>query len=94
MDDETRADLNKLAGLVEVFHDALRITDEEQMCHVIREHKLTWEQCNLKLLNSKAVWAALLPHMGAEAVIRNLGRMTSCDTFTETSNEDLVRFDL
>lgn len=92
MDDETRQGLSKLSNLIQVFDTAINVTNEEQLCSMIREHKLTWEQCNSELLKSKQVWIALLPHMPIEATIRNLARMTSYGLFAENSeDEEMVR---
>lgn len=92
MDDKTKQELNKLSDLIEVFDTAINVTNEEQLCSMIREHKLTWEQCNSNLLKSKQVWIALLPHMPIEATIRNLARMTSYGLFAENSeDEQMVR---
>lgn len=44
---------------------------------LITEHRLTWEMLNTGWLNDPDVWAAMLPHMPMEAMIRNLPKMTA-----------------
>jgi hypothetical protein len=93
MDRGTSEKLHKLVRLIEVFDRATNVTDEKELCYLIKEHKLTWEQCNSELLKSKEVWIALLPHMPIEATIRNLGRMTKNGLFAENSeDEQMVRY--
>lgn len=43
---------------------------------LIQEHNLPREIVPTELLNKKEIWEALLPHMGMEAMIRNLATMT------------------
>lgn len=45
---------------------------------LIEEYKLPREMIgDTKLLNDRRIWEALLPHMGMEAMVRNLGTMTN-----------------
>ncbi|XP_060553103.1 RNA-binding protein RO60-like [Ruditapes philippinarum] len=93
MDRGTSEKLHKLVRLIEVFDRATNVTDEKELCYLIKEHKLTWEQCNSELLKSKEVWIALLPHMPIEATIRNLGRMTKNGLFAENSEDEQMVLD-
>lgn len=93
MDNETRGQLNKLSELIQIFDSAITVTKEEELCSMIREYELTWEQCNSELLKSKSIWIALLPHMPIEATIRNLGRMTSYGMFAENSEDEQMVLD-
>lgn len=88
MDDETAAKFRKISNLIKVFDDASRCDEVQQLCSLITEYKLTWEQCNRNLLREKEVWLALLPHMSAEAMTRNLGRMLSLGMFAENSEDE------
>lgn len=88
MDEETSAKFHKISKLIKVFDDASRCDGVPQLCSLITEYKLTWEQCNRNLLKKKEVWLALLPHMPIEALTRNLGRMSSLRMFAENSEDE------
>ena len=53
--------------------------DVQQVCEAIRRHNLVREHVPTQLLNSIDVWKALLINMPLNAMIRNLGKMTSMD---------------
>jgi 60 kDa SS-A/Ro ribonucleoprotein len=53
-----------------------RTTDAREAVKLIEQFKLPREVIPTELLNTKEVWAALLPHMGIEAMVRNLATMT------------------
>ena len=89
-DSEAPEIMKKLVTLIEVFDSAINVTNEQHLCYLIKEHHLTWEQCNSELLKSKDVWIALLPHMPIEATIRNLGRMTKNGLFAENSEDEQI----
>ncbi|XP_053373250.1 RNA-binding protein RO60-like [Mercenaria mercenaria] len=90
---ETAAKLDKLAVFIENFEQAGSCKNPQQLCSMIRQYKLTWEQCNSELLKNKDVWLALLPHMPIEATIRNLGRMTSYGMLAENSEDEQLVLD-
>jgi 60 kDa SS-A/Ro ribonucleoprotein len=50
--------------------------DVTQAVKLITDFKLPREVLPTELLNQKDIWAALLPHMGMEAMVRNLATMT------------------
>ena len=57
--------------------NALRNTkDAKTAAKLITDFKLPREVVPTELLNEKVVWEALLPHMGAEALVRNLATLT------------------
>lgn len=49
----------------------------KQSIQLIKEYNMPWEAIPTKLLNKKEVWEALLDNMPLNALIRNLGKMTS-----------------
>lgn len=80
--------LNSVISLISHVELAKDTTDSDTLCQLIREHKLVWEHCPSQLLASKDVWMALLEHMPIEAMIRNLGKMTSIGLFEEGSEAE------
>jgi len=72
-----RPSRENLPRLVEVFEEMKLVKDAKTAARLIREHKLPRETVPTELLNNVEVWEALLPHMGATAMIRNLGKMTA-----------------
>jgi 60 kDa SS-A/Ro ribonucleoprotein len=50
--------------------------DVKAAVKLIEAHKLPREVIPTELLNTKAVWESLLPHMGTTALVRNLATMT------------------
>ncbi|XP_053373239.1 RNA-binding protein RO60-like [Mercenaria mercenaria] len=93
MSQEEASKFRKISGLIKVFDDAARCGDANNLCAMIKEHKLAWEQCNQNLRNKKEIWCALLPHMPPEALIRNLGKMTSYGMFAENSEDEQEALD-
>jgi len=61
--------------LLWVYERAKRATSEDEICGLIREHRLTWEFVPSEWLGSSDVWAELLPNLPLGALLRNLGRM-------------------
>lgn len=77
----------KIANLVKIYEEASRCMVADQLCQYISTHKLAHEHCPTEMLREKSVWAALLPHMPDEAMLRNLGRMSNLGMF-ETNGQD------
>jgi 60 kDa SS-A/Ro ribonucleoprotein len=50
--------------------------DAKTAVRLITDHKLPREVVPTELLNSPEVWLALLPHMGLEALVRNVATLT------------------
>lgn len=63
---------------------------EDDICKFIDKYNLSREHLHTSYLNSTKVWATLLKSMGATAVMRNLGKMSSIKLF-ENSPESLER---
>lgn len=73
-------------AVIMAFEEA-KTANREDLIRIIRDHKLTREMVPTEALNDAKVWAALLPHMKAEAVIRNLGKMTAVGLVKPLSDE-------
>lgn len=67
----------KMIEFLEATEKAKRCTDEDDMVKMIREHGLEREHLPTQLLNSRKVWEALVMNLRMEAVIRNLGKISS-----------------
>ncbi|XP_060590927.1 RNA-binding protein RO60-like [Ruditapes philippinarum] len=91
--DEEKAKLENIRDLITVYDDASRCQNVQQLCHMIREHKLAWEHCNQTLIKNRDVWHNLLPHMPIEALVRNLSRMTKYGLLTENSEDEQMVLD-
>ena len=77
--------------LVWAFEKAQRSKDEKEVARLVADYRLPWEAVPSELLNSQHVWMALLPHLGLEAVTRNLGRLTAnCVIAPNSDGERLV----
>ena len=60
-------------------------TDEKEIARLVSDFKLPWEAIDTKWLNSHIVWDALLENIFPEALMRNLGRLTSNGYITPMS---------
>lgn len=60
--------------------------DPKTAAKLITDHNLPREVVPTELWNEKVVWEALLPHMGLEAMIRNLATMTRVGLIAPNSN--------
>lgn len=55
-----------------------KVTDsEKEIARLVRDYRLPWEAIDTKWLNSHFVWDALMENIFPEALMRNLGRLTS-----------------
>lgn len=81
-------ELRKVVELIENIERAMTVTDEDEMCDLIHKWGLVREQCPSQLLNSQKVWIALLEKMPVEAMIRNLGVMSSHGLFQNGSDDE------
>jgi 60 kDa SS-A/Ro ribonucleoprotein len=78
--------------IIEGYELIKEVTDAKVAAKLITDYKLPRETVPTQLLNSVEVWGALLPHMGATAVVRNLAKMTSVGLIAPFSDgEKLVR---
>lgn len=74
------ADTERLEHLplqIVAFEDVKRAETVEQVVALIRDYRLPHECVPNEWKNHKEVWEALLEDMGASAMLRNLGKMTS-----------------
>jgi len=62
----------------------------DEIVRLITKFDLTWEMLPTELLNEKAIWAALLPHLPYTALMRNLAKMTSVGLFADRTRLALV----
>ncbi len=53
-----------------------RTANKQELLKLISEYKLPREALPTTALNDPEVWAAMLPHLGLTALLRNLGTMT------------------
>lgn len=56
---------------------AKNTTSEKEIAKLVSDFKLPWEAIDTKWLNSHVVWDALMENIMPEALMRNLGRLTS-----------------
>jgi 60 kDa SS-A/Ro ribonucleoprotein len=75
-DKKRRFELNPLPPMIEAFEELKTITDIKRAVELISKYKLPREAVPTQLLTKRDVWDALLPHMGATAMMRNIATMT------------------
>lgn len=66
-----------LPAIVQGFELAKEATDTKTVVKLIQDYNLSMEMIPTESRNDVKVWEALLPRMGATAVIRNLNKMTA-----------------
>ncbi|KAK3588089.1 hypothetical protein CHS0354_012145 [Potamilus streckersoni] len=76
-------DLQKIHAFLEACEVAMNSQDVTEVCRIIREHRLDWQHVNNRMLSQSKIWEALLDHIPIEALLRNLGVMTSLGLFAE-----------
>uniref|UniRef100_A0AAR2IS49 TROVE domain-containing protein n=1 Tax=Pygocentrus nattereri TaxID=42514 RepID=A0AAR2IS49_PYGNA len=74
---ESSEELLKVFAYLEAVEKAKHSTDEQEVVHLIEEHRLEREQILTNHLKSKEVWKALLKEMPVAALMRHLGKMTA-----------------
>ena len=83
--------LSFLKAVEEVKRLGNNLDDVQRVCAAIREHSLVREHVPTQMLNSIDIWKALLINMPLNAMIRNLGKMSSMDMLGPDSVEtDIV----
>lgn len=88
--------LEKVTG--GVVRDYLQAVEEvkaigcslSRMVELVTDYQLPWEVLPTEAHEHREVWEALLPSMGAEAMLRNLGRFSRLGLFDSTANVDQV----
>jgi 60 kDa SS-A/Ro ribonucleoprotein len=73
---------DELTDLASAFEAAKLATSAKDIVRFIEQYGLPREAIDTKWLNYKTVWHALLPHMPAHALVRNLGKLTSVEVLT------------
>lgn len=79
--------LTQLHPQILAFEEA-KTADEARVIQLIRDHNLPREAIRTDLLNSPAVWEALLERMPMTAMIRNLATMTRSGLLTSMSDAE------
>ena len=64
--------------------------DTKRQIELIGQFELPWEVLPTKVLNNPKVWESMLPTLGMNAVIRNLGKMSSINLLKPLSNAEEV----
>lgn len=77
VDGELKADMSDSLLVVKAVEDMKHFTEAKDVVNYIVDYGLPRECVPTQFLNSPAVWEALLNKMGVEAMVRNLGKMTS-----------------
>ncbi|NNJ24138.1 TROVE domain-containing protein [Alienimonas chondri] len=82
---------DKLPAIVRAHETAMAASPRKSLVHLIEAHRLPWEALPTWANADPAVWRAMLPHLGATALLRNLGNMTRIGALAPLSAaEDLV----
>ncbi len=69
-------DAAKLPPIVRAHLEAMAASPAKSLVSLIETHRLPWEALPTWANADPAVWRAMLPHLGATALLRNLGNMT------------------
>ena len=69
-------DESTLPAVVRAHLEAMAASPAKSLVRLIEEHRLPWEALPTRANADPAVWRAMLPHLGATALLRNLGNMT------------------
>lgn len=77
VDGELKTDMSDRLRVVRAVEDMKHFTEVKDAVNYIVDFGLPRECVPTQFLNSPQVWEALLDKMGVEAMIRNLGKMTS-----------------
>ena len=65
--------------IISAFEEA-KTANKNRVIDLITEHNMTWEMLPTNMLKKPEVWGAMLRNMPVNAMLRNLGRMTSIGT--------------
>lgn len=87
-DNKAKYDQELLPNIALGYLIAKSAKTDSEIVRAINEFKLPREAIPTEFLNSPKVWEALLPHMGATALIRNLGKMTSVGLISATNDAE------
>ncbi len=75
-----------LPKIVQGFERCKRATSAKEVAQLITDYQLPQECVPNEWKSYKEVWEALLPHMGMQALLRNLGKMSSIGFLAPLSN--------
>ncbi|MEM9702697.1 MAG: TROVE domain-containing protein [Planctomycetota bacterium] len=81
---------SKLPAIVTAHEDAITAPRAKTLVPLIENHRLPWEALPTWANAEPAVWRAMLPHLGATALLRNLGNMTRLGALAPLSEAEDV----
>lgn len=73
------AEISRTLAFLKAVEAAKQAKTAEAIVPLIQQFRLAREHVPTQLLNSVAVWEAMLPHMPLTALIRNLGKMSAIE---------------
>lgn len=74
---ELKENMSDRLRVVQAVEEMKHLVEAKDVASYIKNFNLPREVVPTQFLNSKEVWEALLPTMGLEALVRNLGKMSS-----------------
>jgi 60 kDa SS-A/Ro ribonucleoprotein len=80
-----KGELSDEAGAFLAAVEQAKTASKRELVGLIGEHRLPRECVPTEHLTDPDVWAALLPHMGLEALVRNLGNLSKCGLLSPLS---------
>jgi 60 kDa SS-A/Ro ribonucleoprotein len=83
-------DADYLVGLADCDYRMSKATNVDEVIMLINAYKAPRELVPTEYINDRRVWEALLPNMGAEAMVRNLGNMSKNGVFASSDNAKFV----
>lgn len=72
--------------MIAAFEKAKAATSVDEVVAAITEGNLPWEAVPSQWLREPKVWEAILPHLGLNALMRNLGRLSNIGLLTMNSD--------
>ncbi|PAV73215.1 hypothetical protein WR25_14306 [Diploscapter pachys] len=82
---------SKALNLIEAVLNLKNEKDEAKVVEAIKTHKLVREHVPTDMLNSVAVWHALLEKMPMTALIRNLGKLSTIKALDDAHTDKVVK---
>lgn len=68
---------DKALQIIWAAERAKSLTSDKEVAKLVQDYRLPWEAIDTKWLNNHLVWEALLQDIKPEALLKNLGRLTS-----------------
>jgi 60 kDa SS-A/Ro ribonucleoprotein len=87
---EKKDGVDGLFGMVECLELMRRATTKSEVIRLIGLYNAPREVVPTEYLKDPDVWKAMLPSMGLEAIVRNLGNMSSYGVFNDKQTVDFV----